>query len=92
MTAASPTAPSPSRRITDIGAFFGRHPLIVLSIVLVILILVTGAIEPNYLSVNGLRGTALIAVPVGIIAASQTILMITGGIDLSAAMIATAAA
>lgn len=92
MTAASPTVPSPSRRIADIGAFFGRHPLIVLSTVLVILILVTGAIEPNYLSVNGLRGTALIAVPVGIIAASQTILMITGGIDLSAAMIATAAA
>ena len=92
MTTVAPPLESPSSKTANIGGFLGRHPLIVLSGVLVILILVTAAIEPNYLSVSGLRGTALIAAPVGILAASQTILMITGGIDLSAAMVATAAA
>jgi ribose transport system permease protein len=68
------------------------HPLTVLTGVLVVLILITGAIEPNYLSVNGLRNTALFAAPLGILAAGQTILMLTAGIDLSVAMIATGAA
>jgi ribose transport system permease protein len=86
-TAPSST-PAPSRLVA-FGRFFGEHPLVVLSIVL---ILITGALEPNYLSVNGLRATALFAAPIGIMAAGQTILMLTAGIDLSAAMIATAAA
>ena len=51
-----------------------------------------GAIQPNYLSVSGLRNTVLLAAPLGIMAAGQTILMLTGGIDLSVAMIATGAA
>jgi ribose transport system permease protein len=60
--------------------------------VLVILYLVTGAIEPNYLSVNGVRNTLLQAAPLGILAGAQTILLLAGGIDLSLAMIATASA
>jgi ribose transport system permease protein len=72
--------------------WFSEHPLIVLSGVLVILIVITGLIEPNYLSINGLRNTALFAAPLGIMAAGQTILMLTAGIDLSVAMIATGAA
>jgi ribose transport system permease protein len=65
---------------------------LVLVAVLVTLILVTGAIQPNYLSVTGVRNSVLFAVPIGVLAAAQTILMLTGGIDLSAAMIATGAA
>ncbi|REK18147.1 MAG: ABC transporter permease [Actinobacteria bacterium] len=68
------------------------HPLVVLGSVLVVLVLVTGVIEPNYLSVSGLRNTVLLAAPLGIMAGAQTILMLTGGIDLSVGMIATAAA
>ncbi len=52
----------------------------------------TGAIEPNYLSVSGVRNTLLQAAPLGILAGAQTILMLTGGIDLSVTMIATASA
>ena len=44
------------------------------------------------LSFAGLRNSALFAVPIGIMAAGQTMLMLTGGIDLSIAMIATGAA
>jgi ribose transport system permease protein len=68
------------------------HPLLVLGIVLIALVIATAIIEPRYLSVSGLRNTVLIAAPLGIMAAAQTILMLTGGIDLSVGMIATAAA
>lgn len=69
-----------------------ERPAGVLLVVLLLLVLVTGAIEPNYLSVSGLRNTLLQAAPLGILAGAQTILMLTGGIDLSIAMIATASA
>ncbi len=68
------------------------NPLAVLGGVLVVLVLATAAIQPNYLSVSGLRNTVLLAAPLGIMAGAQTILMLTGGIDLSVGMIATAAA
>jgi ribose transport system permease protein len=68
------------------------HPLWVLGGVLVALIAITGAIQPSYLSVGGLRNTVLLAAPLGIMAAAQTLLMLTGGIDLSVAMVATGAA
>jgi ribose transport system permease protein len=69
-----------------------ENPTLVLVGVLVILFLLTGLIEPNYLSVGGVRNTLLQAAPLGILAGAQTILMLSGGIDLSVAMIATAAA
>ena len=68
------------------------HPLWVPAGVLVVLVAVTTVIQPNYLSLNGIRNTLLLAAPLGILAAGQTILMLTGGIDLSVAMIGTASA
>ena len=79
-------------RLRRFGRYLATHPHLVLVAVLVTLILVTGAIQPNYLSVTGVRNSVLFAVPIGVLAAAQTILMLTGGIDLSAAMIATGAA
>ncbi len=79
-------------QLQRVARYLVNHPHIVLIGVLIVLIFVTGAIEPNYLSVSGLRNSALFAVPIGVLAAGQTILMLTGGIDLSAAMIATGAA
>ena len=86
MTTAAPA------RTRSAGEWFAQHPLIVLSGVLVTLILITGMIEPRYLSVTGMRNTALFAAPLGILAASQTMLMLTAGIDLSVTIIATGAA
>jgi ribose transport system permease protein len=77
--------PSMASRISD-------RPQIVLIAVLVAMIVITAIVEPNYLSLAGLRNSAFFAVPIGILAAGQTILMLTGGIDLSIAMIATASA
>lgn len=72
--------------------FMADWPELILTLVLVILVLITGSIQPNYLSVNGLRSTLLQAAPLGILAGAQTILMLTGGIDLSITMIATGSA
>lgn len=68
------------------------RPQFVLVLVLIALIVTTGIVEPNYLSAAGLRSSLVWAVPIGILAAGQTMLMLTGGIDLSIATIATAAA
>ena len=93
MTAATPLPSVPEAGRQERWArLLSDHPLYVLGGVLVVLVLITGAIQPNYLTVSGLRNTVLLAAPLGIMAAGQTILMLTGGIDLSVAMIATGAA
>ena len=82
-------APAPRR---SWARLLSDQPMLVLIGVLIVLVLVTGLIEPRYLSLRGLRNTLLLAAPLGIIAAGQTLLMLTRGIDLSVAMVATAAA
>jgi len=88
----APPEASPESRVATSMRWLAARPTLVLIGVLIVLILITTAIEPNYLSVTGLRNTAVFAVPIGILAAGQTILMLTAGIDLSVAMIATGAA
>lgn len=84
--------PSPASGMARVRALAAEHPTLILGGVLVLLILGTGAIEPRYLSVSGIRNTLLQAAPLGILAGAQTILMLTGGIDLSITMIATGSA
>jgi ribose transport system permease protein len=81
----APERPSVLKRLA-------ARPQLVLVGVLFALIIATGIVEPNYLSLAGLRNSLVWAIPIGILAAGQTILMLTGGIDLSIAMIATASA
>jgi ribose transport system permease protein len=91
-TADTGLEPEQQSKLQRGGRYLATHPHWVLILVLIVLILITGMIEPNYLSVSGLRNSALFAAPIGILAAGQTILMLTAGIDLSIAMIATGAA
>jgi len=88
-TSPLPIAPESRSRFADL---MQNRPLVVLGGVLVVLVLITGLIEPAYLSPEGMRNTVLVAVPLGLLAGAQTILMLTGGIDLSVGMIATGAA
>lgn len=81
--------PGPAARAR---ALMAERPALVLAGVLVILVLLTGAIQPDYLSMSGIRNTLLQAAPLGILAGAQTILILTGGIDLSITMIATGSA
>jgi len=78
--------------ISRIAGIMTDRPVLGLVAVLVVLVLVTGAIEPGYLTISGARSTLLQAAPLGILAGAQTVLMLTGGIDLSITMIATGAA
>ncbi len=84
----SESAPARSPLLRRLAA----RPQLVLVAVLIALIIATGIVEPNYLSIAGLRNSLVWAIPIGILGAGQTILMLTGGIDLSIAMIATASA
>lgn len=92
MTHATAPAGVPDTRQLTVLDRIARNPVGVLVVVLAVLIVVTGIIEPAYLSFGGLRNTLLQAAPLGILGGAQTVLLLTGGIDLSIAMIATASA
>jgi ribose transport system permease protein len=71
---------------------FADHPNQLLLAIFVVLVIATCVKEPNYLSWSGLRNTLLLAAPLAIMAGGQTLCLLTGGVDLSVAMTATAAA
>jgi ribose transport system permease protein len=77
--------------VNALRAKLAGNPLLALTAVLILLFVITGLIQPGFLSLNGARITLLQAAPLGILAIAQTVLMLTGGVDLSIAMIATAA-
>lgn len=80
------------KRSSGLREIVAEYPPLILTGVLVVLVLITGAVEPAYLSMSGARNTLLQAAPLGILAGAQTVLMLTGGIDLSVTMIATGSA
>ena len=71
---------------------FADHPNQLLAVVFLVLVIATCVKEPSYLSWTGLRNTLLLAAPLAILAGGQTLCLLTGGVDLSVAMTATAAA
>ena len=97
MNQSSPSQTAPSKSevkglANQVRVLVSENPTLVLIGVLIILILVTGFVEPNYLSFGGIRNTLLQAAPLGILAGAQTILLLSGGIDLSISMIAASSA
>ena len=79
-------------RARALGQAIVDRPLIMLAVILVLLLVACEIVSPGYLS--GQRaGTVLrFAAPLAFLAAGQTIVMLTAGIDLSVANTATAAA
>ncbi|HSK36325.1 MAG TPA: ABC transporter permease [Actinomycetota bacterium] len=68
------------------------RPAVALTGVLVLLYVITGLFDPGMFTPNGVRAIVLLACPLAILAASQTLCMLTGGIDLSTVMTANFAA
>ena len=68
------------------------HPLWMLSGLLVLLLIACQVAEPGYISGNQVGTIIRLAAPLAILAAGQTLVMLTGGIDLSIGFTATAAA
>ena len=87
MTAATTTPAARDWRQTLVD-----RPAVALTGVLVVLYVVTATQAPGMFSFNGVRSTLLLACPLAVLAASQTICMLTGGIDLSTVMTANFAA
>lgn len=68
------------------------RPSLVLIGVLLLLVLVIGIARPGTIGGTWVANTILFAAPLGIVAAGQTLVMLTAGIDLSVAAVMTAAA
>ncbi len=69
-----------------------ERPGVVLAVILVLLVVATDVASPGFVTFHQLSTTLLYAAPLGALAAGQTLVMLTGGIDLSVSATATAAA
>src|SRR5260370_36648388 len=69
-----------------------QHSIIVLLALLLGLALLIEVIRPGAVNANWVSNILEFAAPLGILAAGQTLVVITGGIDLSVAHVAAAAA
>jgi ribose transport system permease protein len=94
---AVPEALERENRLRVAQRFLLDNPVIVLVGVLVLLFVLTDVVNRSevgepFVTWNQLSTTLLVAAPLGMIAAGQTLVMLTGGVDLSVALTATAAA
>jgi ribose transport system permease protein len=69
-----------------------RHTVFPLILLLVLLVAGIELVRPGTVTPIWISNTLLFAAPLGILAAGQTLVMLTGGIDLSVASVATGAA
>jgi ribose transport system permease protein len=74
------------------GWVFRNRTSLILLAVLAVLFVVAGLLSAEGFTPNLIGSTLLIAAPLGLMAGGQTLTMLTGGIDLSIAMIATGTA
>jgi len=81
--------PTPARRLQR---FVQDNPMLPLLIFLGVLLAILEMMRPGIVNERWLANTVKFAIPLAMLAACQTMTMLTGGIDLSAAMVATISA
>jgi len=86
------TTATTTRRTAGSSAWRPAPATIALIVVLVVLCVLNGVVDQGFLSLGQLRNTLLIVAPLALFAGGQTLCMLTGGIDLSVTMTATATA
>ena len=91
MTATAARDPLP-REVDRARRAFADHPLLMLGVILVLLVAACTIVESSYLSGDQAGAILRYAAPLAIMAAGQTLVMLTAGIDLSMGATATAAA
>lgn len=84
-TALAPTLARAGRALRD-------NPLIALVLLLILLVAVLQALRPGIVNERWIGNTVKFAIPLAMLAACQTLTMLTGGIDLSAGTAATVSA
>ena len=75
-----------------LGRFLGDYPVVPLILLLLIMVGVLETMRPGIVSTFWLQNTIKFSIPLAMLAACQMLTMLTGGIDLSAAIVATVAA
>lgn len=83
---------SENATLKRVGRFLGDNPLIPLIVLLLLLVGVLEFMRPGIVNERWLGNTVKFAIPLAMLAACQTLTMLTGGIDLSAAVAATISA
>jgi ribose transport system permease protein len=73
-------------------ALLRRHTILALILILVAFVLAIEFARPGTVSPRWLSNMVMFAAPLGVMAGGQTLVMLTAGIDLSVASVATAAA
>lgn len=86
MSSASPSLP------VRVVRFLGDNPVIPLLILLALLVATLEYMRPGIVNERWVANTIKFAIPLAMLAACQTLTMFTGGIDLSAGIVATIAA
>lgn len=87
------TAKAPERRSAQrLGSLLVERPVVVLGVLLVVLVVLTEITNRGAVNTGYLRATIQVSAILAILAAGQTLVMLTGGIDLSVATTLTAAA
>jgi ribose transport system permease protein len=90
-TAPDELEPRPSR-VRAAGQALLDRPLIMLAVILVLLLIASEIASPGYISDQRVGSILRFSAPLAFLAAGQTLVMLTAGIDLSVAATATAAA
>ena len=85
------TVPGDSRA-ARFGRFLADNPLIPLVVLLLLLVGVLEYLRPGIVNERWMANTVKFAIPLAMLAACQTLTMLTGGIDLSAGVVATVSA
>jgi len=84
--------PSGLPKSTALVGFMRRNTIIVLILLLGVFVMGIEMARPGTVTPTWLSNTVLFAAPLGVLAAGQTLVLLTGGIDLSVASVATGAA
>jgi ribose transport system permease protein len=94
MTAPADNARSVDRTLSPraILGLLRQHTIIVLILLLVVFVAGIELARPGTVNATWTSNALMFAAPLGVLAAGQTLVMLTGGIDLSVAAVATGAA
>jgi ribose transport system permease protein len=84
--------PGEKRSTARLRAMLVERPIVILAFILVLLVVLTEVTNRGAVNTGYLRATVQVAAILAILAAGQTLVMLTGGIDLSVATTLTAGA
>jgi ribose transport system permease protein len=79
-------------RLQDLQRRLSDQPIYALAAILVLLFALLAVISPGYRSLHSVSSTVQVAAILGIMAGGQTLVLLTAGVDLSVASVASAAA